>query len=152
MVRFEGLPPNKEVYLFLSLFHNISLNLRGVVLGCLLIHSFIHSLIHSFIHSFVCLCDKLFPVIEKKKRKCLVQRTFLRPYNSQGISKWSQDISLHTGFKSSGIHPNQYLLVAAQPVFFNYYFFNIYLFNVCKYTVQTHQKRAQHPITDGCEP
>jgi hypothetical protein len=30
--------------------------------------------------------------------------------------------------------------------------FNKLLLYVCKYTVQTHQKRALDPITDGCEP
>jgi hypothetical protein len=34
-------------------------------------------------------------------------------------------------------------------------FFKIYLFNICEYTInclQTYQKRASDPVTDGCEP
>jgi hypothetical protein len=39
-------------------------------------------------------------------------------------------------------------------VFFSFSFFKNYLFNVYEYTsyLQTHQKGALDPITDGCEP
>ena len=71
---------------------------------------------------------------------------------SQDPGWWDYRLICSVLFKNfSGVRSYLFLLLGIL-LFFKKKF--IYLFNECKHTVtlQTHQKRASDPITNGCEP